>query len=190
MGWCTKTLYLTSREGGQLHALAGCPPFFYALALVEGPTMKPSQALFERAFILLGADSITLSKSSGGVNKILLIKEPFTPASNLDPTTLTEADFDGYAAREVLTGGLPQSIDPATGDSLITAPPDTTPYLWETTGVTNLPQTIYGFVLTNIDKTVLYGSALLPANVTLTAVNQSIQLPGYPTFRELAGSVV
>jgi len=76
--------------------------------------MIPSQALFERAFVLLGADTTTLAKSSGSGNVIMLIKEPFTPASNLDPTALDEADFTGYAA-ETLTAWNTPILAPGTG---------------------------------------------------------------------------
>lgn len=151
--------------------------------------MVPTQAVAERAMILLGADSTTLNKSSGSANLMILFQNPATPGPQMVMADFTEADFDGYAARDVLYDGLPESIDPVTGDILISVPPETTAYLWETTGLTNLPQTIYGYAIVNSTKTTVYAAERFDEPIELNAVNQSISIPGMPRLRMVNGSI-
>jgi len=151
--------------------------------------MTPSRAVFERLLVLLGRDTETFNTTSGSADKICLAMAPFTPGPNLLIGGVTEATFTGYAAREVATGTQPQSNDPATADSLLTFNPDPLPYNWEVTGGTGLPQTIYGFYLTDGGKTILYASALLPDPIILSAVNDFIGI-STPQLRQLNGSIV
>lgn len=154
-----------------------------------GLWFTPTPAVFQRAFILLGSDTVTFQKSDPNENLIILIQVDFNPLANPLIGSLTEATFDGYAARAILADGVPQSNDPATGDSLLDLPPNATSYLWETSGVTNLPQTIFGYAVVNSTKATLYGSGLMPNGpVILTAVNQSVQIPRV-FMRMLAGTI-
>jgi len=148
--------------------------------------MVPSQAQFELMLQLLGAQSPGFGETTDGP-MVILLQQPFVPAPERVIGDLVEADFDGYAGVEANAGPKPQSLDPNNGDSLlkITAP---TPYLWETTGLTNLPQTIYGFAVTNNAGTLLLACDTIDP-VTLDGINQSIEIP-IPTLRQTVGSVI
>lgn len=149
--------------------------------------MIPTLAVREQMAKLLAADPTTLAPA-GAANKIVLIKAPFTPSENTDIGTLAVADFDGSTPIAGATGTQPESLDPNTLDSLIDISPPLGGYRWETTGITNLPQTIYGYALVDDAGTSLLASELLPVPVNLTGVNQSLVLPR-TYLRQLAGSV-
>lgn len=106
-----------------------------------------------------------------------LIKEPFTPDNSTDFTTLTEADFDGYAALGAGTGVQQQFSDPVTGRLVVQMKEPAGGWHWQTTGVTNLPQTIYGVVLTNTDDDETFGAVLFDTPITLTGTGQAIDVP-------------
>jgi len=149
--------------------------------------MTPTLSIFERGMVLLGSDTTTLAPAANAL-KVLLLKANFTPDPGLVIGDLVEADFDGYAAILAALAALPESLDPATGDSLLTVGPPAGGFRWETTGLTNLPETIFGFALTNNGKTTLYGCELLTPPIILNGINQSIALDPIG-FRLLAGSI-
>src|SRR6266404_3262845 len=84
---------------------------------------------------------------------VVLFKAPFTPMPDLDPVAmlLTQADFDGYVANGIssATGTQNTALDPLTSDYLLQLKLPVGGFRWETTGTTNLPQTIYGFGVFN-----------------------------------------
>jgi hypothetical protein len=81
---------------------------------------------------LLGSDTATLAPAALAL-KVILIKANFTPSPNLAVGDLTEADFSGYAAIAAALAALPESLDPNTGDSLLTVGPPAGGFRWETT---------------------------------------------------------
>lgn len=149
--------------------------------------MVPVASLAEKAMQLLAADATTLAPAVNA-NEMALIKEPFTPSPGLAIGDLTLADFDGSTPLNVGVGTQPEGLDPATGDSIITMIPPAGGWRWETTGVTNLPQTIYGVALTTDTGAALLATYALATPVTLTAVNQIVQLDPQ-TLRQLNGSI-
>jgi hypothetical protein len=150
--------------------------------------MLPIQAIFERFGILLAADTSTLAPAANPP-KVMLVKDPFTPADDLLVADLTEADFDGYAKISCEVAGQLQSTDPLTGDSVVEMKTPLGGWRWETTGVTNLPETIYGFALINNGSTLLYGTELFDTPIVLTASNQTVIIPSV-SFSMKLGSVV
>lgn len=149
--------------------------------------MFPVAAVAEQTMKLLAADDTTLAPAANA-NKIALVKASFTPGPNLAIADLTFADFDGSTPILGTTGAQLESVDPQTGDFLIDIKPPAGGYRWETTGVTNLPQTIYGFALTNNAGTVLLAAETFSSPINLTAINQSVDV-GRPTLRQLVGSI-
>jgi len=147
-----------------------------------------TQSLFERMFILLGSDTVTLSQTTD-VLHLHLAQAPFTPGPSLVLGDLTEADFPGYAALDAAAGPIPQSVDPGNGDSLLQFSPDTGLWRWETTGAVSPSQTIHGFYLTSNDDLTLFAAELLAAPVTLTGINQSVIVP-LVQLRQLVGSIL
>lgn len=150
--------------------------------------MQTSLALREKASQLLAADTATLAQAADN-NVIALVMGGFTPSEALLVGDVVLATFDGSTPILVGLGTQPEGLDPNTNDSIITLLPPVGGWRFETTGTTNLPQTIFGFVLLNDALDTLLASALLPNPITLTGINQVIELDGVH-IRQLAGSMV
>lgn len=110
------------------------------------------------------------------LNTMRLAAAPFVPSDTLIPASLTEASFTGYAAINQPAGAALTGVDPITLQQKITIPDPAGGYRWATTGLTGLPQTIYGYYLTNSTNGKVWGSALLPTPITLQDVGQIIDL--------------
>lgn len=149
--------------------------------------MIPTRAIREKAMQLLAADTATLAPAVNA-NKMALVMAAFAPSEETVIGDLTLATFDGSTPKDCGVGTQPEGLDPTTGDSVVTLLAPAGGWRWETTGVTNLPQTIFGFALFDNALAVYLGSALLPAPITLTAANQVVSL-GDVTLRQLAGSI-
>jgi hypothetical protein len=141
-----------------------------------------------KAAILLAADAASLAPATDA-NKLALIAAPFTPGESLTFADLTLATFDGSTPILVGVGTQPTGFDPNNTDMLIDLLPPVTGFRWETTGTTDLPQTIYGVALLNHAADTLLASERWSTPVTLTAINQRIDA-GAPTIRQLANSMV
>jgi hypothetical protein len=93
----------------------------------------------------------------------------FAPGPNLDPTTLTEATFTGYAALPITTFGVPHLL--ANGTIVAEA---TSAVNWTPTG-TVITNTIYGWWM--VDHTgKLLGSGLLPTPVLMDSLTSFLML--------------
>lgn len=138
--------------------------------------MFPTAALREKAAALLAADATTLAPATDA-NVIALIINSFNPGEDLSLDDITFADFDGSTPIACGTGTQPEALDPNTSNAVISIKPPAGGFRFETTGVTNLPQTVFGFALLNDDSTVLLASEVLTNPITLTAINQLVQLP-------------
>lgn len=149
--------------------------------------MQASLALREQAAKLLAADPTTLAPAANAC-QVHLVMANFTPSEQLVASDLTFATFDGSTALAAGVGTQPEALDPNTNDAIIDILSPVGGWRWETTGVTNLPQTIYGFALTDMAGTTLYASAKLATPVTLSAINQRIELDEV-NIRQLAGSM-
>jgi hypothetical protein len=147
-----------------------------------------SLTIREKAAQLLAADASTLAPATDA-NVIALVKAPIAPGEGLLLIDITLADFDGSTPIDVGTGTQPEALDPNTADAIISLLPPAGGFRFETTGITNLPQTIYGYVLLNNAMTKVYASESLATPITLTAINQVIEL-GTVHIRQLAGSFV
>jgi hypothetical protein len=123
---------------------------------------------------LVAADVTTLDAALNV--KILLSKSAFTPGPGTAVGSITEADFDGYAPLEKDAAAPNVYTDPATGDFIIEIPPPAGGFSFETTGVTNLPQTIFGWLLTDNAEAVVYDSQLMSPQPLLTASGQGFSL--------------
>lgn len=150
--------------------------------------MKTTKSLRAQAAFLLAADTTTLAQAADN-NVIALIMEPFTPNETLTVGSLVLATFDGATPILVGLGAQPSAYDPNTDDVVISLKPPVGGFRFETTGVTNLPQTIYGFALLNEALDAVLAAELLPAPVTLTGINQGIDLNDVE-IRQLANTMV
>lgn len=149
--------------------------------------MQSTLALREAAAQLLAADAATLAPAALA-NKIMLVTNAFTPSENLTFADLDAATFDGSTPLSAGVGVQLEGLDPETNDAIITIKSPAGGWRWETTGVTDLPQTINGFALVDNAVAVLLAAARLPAPITLTAINQVIALEGVD-LRLISGSL-
>jgi len=150
--------------------------------------MLGTTILQNQAAALLGADTTTLAEATPFV-AVSLIKEPFTPSRTLTWADVVEADFDGYAELHAASAATQVFTDPATSDNVMQARDPAGGWHWVTTGLTNLPQTIYGYVLTDSAQTDVYASALFDVPVVLNAVGQAVDV-GQVNVRIPVGSLV
>jgi hypothetical protein len=138
-------------------------------------SMAPTQVLQQAIATLLAHDTATLAAALA--LKIHLSKTAFVPGPGLTVASFTEADFNGYAALSPTAGNQLVYSDPITGLLTVELVPPAGDWHFQTTGILNLPQTIFGWYVTDNASAVLYGSGLLTPGVPLTAAGQGFDLP-------------
>lgn len=137
--------------------------------------MTPGQTLINRLVALLAADATTLAPAASN-NKVHLAIAAFTPAPALTPAGLTEATFTGYTA---LSAGLSTQqvfFDPATGNQILQILEPAGGWHWATTGSVGLPQTVYGYWLSDNGNTTVYGSAAFATPIVLGSSGQGVDI--------------
>lgn len=138
--------------------------------------MIATDTLFQRRDVLLAADTTTLAPAADPPF-IRLSMEAFTPSVGTVVADIVAPTFDGYGDILCAVGAQLQSIDPVDGDSQIEIKAPLGGWRWETTGVTNLPMSIFGWAQINDAETIVFGSELFDEPIILTGVNQSITIP-------------
>jgi len=138
--------------------------------------MFASRAIRMAAVTRLASDTATLAQAADP-NHMVLIASDFIPSEALVLADVDLASFDGSDPIEIELGAQPSGFEPGTDDSSISFSPPVGGFRWETTGITNLPQTIYGFAVMNEAETTILASELLPTPITLTVVNQVVEIP-------------
>lgn len=150
--------------------------------------MLTTQEIRELALASLGAETTYFNPGAGSEPYILLFKNNITPAESLTFANLVEADFDGYAAIKLGAGAQLVSLNPVDLTAVMDLRIPAGGFRWVTTGVTNLPQTVYGYALVNHAKTILLASANLDAPITLDVAGLRIDL-GAPTLNLAANAI-
>jgi phage-related tail fiber protein len=136
--------------------------------------MTPTQVELNALQTLMAADTTTLANATA--LKLHLLSAPFTPGPGTDLGSLTEATFDGYAAKTAGTGTQQAFRDPITGQLTVQMLEPAGGWHFQCNGATALPQTIYGYCLTNGAGSVTYGSALLPTPIVITASGDAVDI--------------
>jgi len=145
----------------------------YTSPFRKGCRMTPTNALMDRVPILLAGDANSLSSATA--MHVHLVQDAISPGPTTDFTTLTECNFDGYAVLEPTVGDQDSYFDPVLNMRVVQLVEPAGGWKWETTGVTNLPQTAQAIVLTDTADTVTWGSQLLTSGpVVLTASGQAV----------------
>jgi hypothetical protein len=134
----------------------------------------PHQNIIDSVPGLIAADTAFLGVAA--VKHVHLIKEAFTPspAINFPPTKV--ATFDGYATLNAASGSQQSFTDPVSGNQIVQLIEPLGGWHWLTTGGTNLPQTIYGYFVTDLADAVTLGCGILDTPVILTATGQAIDI--------------
>lgn len=135
--------------------------------------MFPVQDFLNTIGTLLGADVAWLAAPTTFV-ALHLAKAPFTPGPGLDIGDLVEADFDGYAALHAASAATQVFFDPATGNQIVQVREPAGGWHWASSGVTNLPMTIYGAYLTSSDGTDLIATDLFAEPIVMTGTGQGV----------------
>lgn len=147
--------------------------------------MTPSAALQLQIATLIAHDTTTLANATA--LHIHLAIAAFVPTPQLDPTTLVEATFAGYAPIDPTAGNQLVYTDPVSGLITVELAAPAGGWHFQTTGTSNLPQTVYGWWVTDHTDAVLYGSGLLDTPVPLTLSGQGFDIPN-PKFAFAANS--
>lgn len=137
--------------------------------------MVPKDTLLDRLAVLLGSDANTLAPVALAL-KVHLAIASFTPGGALVPGSFTEATFTGYTAISAGVGACTTFYDPTKGTRAVQLNEPAGGWHWGVTGTTGLPQTVYGYYVTDNAGTTLYGSSLLPTPVVLTASGQGFDI--------------
>jgi hypothetical protein len=124
---------------------------------------------------LVAADTTQLGSATA--LKVHLAIANFVPSPTLTVASFTEATFTGYAALLVGTGTQISYVDPVTGLRTIELKAPAGGWNFKATAGTGLPQTVYGFYVTDNGSANLWLSALLATPVTLTASGQGLDIP-------------
>ncbi len=148
--------------------------------------MIPTRDIRNAAMAVLAADVPTLAPVTP--NKMLLAQNNFNPAESTTLSDITEASFDGHTAISLGASPMTEGYDPTTDASKIDLKIPAGGFRWRTTGVTNLPQTIYGYYLTDSTGAVLLASAKFSTPMVLTVVNQVIDV-GAPSLSLAPNSI-
>lgn len=122
------------------------------------------------------ANATTIFADPANPPKIALAKNAFNPTPGILVADLVPADFDGYAPIPSGTGVQQSFIDPLTGSRVVQLKEPAGGWHWVTTGVTLLPQSIYGWYVTNQAGTIVLASSRFSNPIPLTAIGQGIDL--------------
>jgi len=137
--------------------------------------MIPSRELWQSIPVAAAADTAYLA--AAGAMHVHLAAAPFLPVLDLDLASLVEATFTGSTAKNAGTGVQPTFFDVQTGAFLIQLLEPAGGWSWQCTVDPVVPETIYGFFVTDNADAVLLGSMLLPAPVTIVAAGQGLTVP-------------
>jgi len=136
--------------------------------------MQPTQALIDSLAELLAEDVAFLAAAAA--KHVHLVIAPFTPGPTTAYGDLTIATFDGYAALNAAAGAQQFFTDAESGRRVVQLIEPVGGWHWLTTGVTDLPQTIHGYVVTDLANAVTLGSALLDDPITLSGSGEAIDI--------------
>src|SRR5262245_32614929 len=137
--------------------------------------MTPTSTILDKIATLLQNDATTIAHATLAV-KVHLAKAAFVPGPGLTVGSFTEANFTGATAKLGATGAQQEFNDPATGNRIVQLVEPAGGWHWQATDNLQLPQTIYGFYVTDNGSTVVYGSQLLPQPITITAAPDGVDI--------------
>lgn len=136
--------------------------------------MTPTTVLNASVNGLVAADTTKLASATA--LKVHLIQAPFTPGADTSFGDLTEATFTGATAKSPATGAQQAFFDPVAGSWVVQLTEPAGGWHWVTTDAVSLPQTVYGYAVTNGAGSVTFGSALLDNPVNLVASGDAVDI--------------
>ena len=133
--------------------------------------MIPTAAFTAQINNLVATDTTWLANASP--NTVALVIAPFTPAPTLQASDLTLASFTGGDPKSITAGNQTKIFDSTTGRRGILLVEPAGGLNFVCTGLTGLPQTVYGYALLKADGT-LIATALLDTPQTIVAVGNNV----------------
>lgn len=146
--------------------------------------MKPQPNLLARIGKTLVADTAGLGLAATPF-KVLLVNVDFDEDDDLDPSAMVAAIATTNGLSTIIpleVGSQLESIDPATGDIIVTLKTPLGGWRWESTATPGTPETVYGLVVVNEDEDKVYGSKKLSEQFVCNANNQAVDF-GTLSFR-------
>lgn len=137
--------------------------------------MVPTSVMLNTGQTLIGSDTGSLNPGALGC-KVHLIQSNFTPGPATDFTTLTEADFTGATAIQQPVSGTHIYFDPVLQKRVIQINAPSGLWHWQASATTNLPQTIYGWCLTDNASAVTYGSDVFDTPILLQSTGDGVDI--------------
>lgn len=138
--------------------------------------MQIRRVLWEAYQDLLAADTNTLASTDA--LHVHLVVSSFTPSlDGPDVGDVTLASFTGGALKAVTVGDQQTYYDMSTGTRLLQLLEPAGGWTWICTADPASPQTVYGYIVTDMANAVVYGSGLLPNPVTISEAGQGISIP-------------
>ncbi len=137
--------------------------------------MIPTNVILDSISLLVSTDATKLAHATLAV-KVHLAKAAFVPAATRVIGDFTEANFTGFAAKLAAVGAQQNFFDPITGQRVVQLVEPAGGWHWQCGDALQLPQTIYGFYVTDNASAVVYGCALLPQTVLLSATGDAVDI--------------
>jgi hypothetical protein len=138
--------------------------------------MLASNVLLDALASLLASDPTTLAPVANAVH-IHLAVNAFTPGPNLLITNFVEATYPGSAAKSAGVGPQQNFVDALTGQRTVQLIEPVGGWHWVATGLTNLPQDVYGIYVTDNADLIVYGSSRFDGPIPISAIGQAIDVP-------------
>jgi len=138
--------------------------------------MIPTNKVVGRMNGLYAIDETTWGDPSSATH-IQLIQSEFVPSAELTLADVTLADFDGSTPIAVPIAPQIQVVDSGTGRLGILLKEPVGGYKFICSGATNLPQTIYGWAVTDdADSDHILWSELLPVPKVIASAGDFVEL--------------
>lgn len=127
-------------------------------------------------FGTLWANDTTSLNQAANALKVHLFTNNIMPTENSVIGDFTEATFTSYGAINCALGPQLTGQDAVTGSELVTLKTPLGGWRWSPTDAVGLPQTVYGWYLSDKNNTIIYGAARIATPLTLTAAGQVVDL--------------
>lgn len=150
--------------------------------------MTPSRGFLASIATVVGASAAFLAELTPFV-LVTLLKASFTPSLDLDPATVTPADFTGATAKHAASASTQVFLDSATGEYVMQVNEPAGGWHWQATNSTNLPQVIYGYMVTDSAGAVLIGSELFDTPKSIGLVGHGVDI-GNVRFKLAQGAIL
>lgn len=137
--------------------------------------MIPTRLFLDSIGLLLAADPNGFADPTTFL-LVTPIMNAFTPGPDITLADLTVATFTGGGGKHALDATPNLFVDPNTGEQIVQASEPAGGWHWQTTDAVNLPQTIYGYMVTDHTGANLLGTQLFDVPIPLSASGEGFDI--------------